>query len=384
MSGMSFAWSPEQQAFRDVVVQFAQRELNDDVIERDRGGEFPFGAWKRLAELGIQGLPVSPEHGGGGADTLTIIAALEALGYGCTDNGLLFSLNAHMWACQHPISRFGTDEQKQRYLPPMCDGSLIGAHAMSEPESGSDAFALRTTATKVDGGWVLKGAKTFASNAPVAGVFIVFATNNPGRGFMGLCAFVVDAATAGLEVSAPTAKMGLRTSPMGDVFLDDCFVPETALLGKPGGGMAIFSSAMEIERSLILACSVGTMERELERSVRYAKERTQFGQPIGKFQAVANRLVGMKLRLETARLLLYRLGWLHDEGGPTGLAAALTKLHLSESFVASSLDAVQVHGGSGYTEALEVERMLRDAIGSRLYSGTSDIQMNLVARHLGL
>ncbi|HEX5094579.1 MAG TPA: acyl-CoA dehydrogenase family protein [Acidimicrobiia bacterium] len=380
---MDFAWTEEQEAYRDVVVKFASA-LPDDVRSRDGDGEFAWDAWKRCAAFGIQGLNVPEEYGGADADALTTIVAMEALGYGSRDNGLLFSINAQMWACQHPIVQFGTEEQKRKYLPRLCDGSSIAAHGMSEPGSGSDAFALATTAVLDGDHYILNGSKIFVTNAPVADLFVVFATTNPGKGFAGLCGFLVERDTPGFTVGRPLEKMGLRTSPMAELFFDDARVPVANLIGKPRGGMAIFNAAMERERSLILACTIGTMERLVEDSLAYAKQRRQFGQRIGKFQAVSHRIVEMKLRLETARLLLYRLGWLIDQGRPIGLDAALTKLYVSECFVQSGLDAVHVFGGYGYMQEYDVERVVRDALGSRLYSGTSDIQRNLAAMRLGL
>ena len=381
---MDFAWSEEQLAFREVVIRFAQRELGDDLADRERDSSLSTEAWRKCAEFGIQGLPVPAEYGGGGADTLTVILAMEALGYGCSDNGLLFSLNAQMWACQDPIIRFGTEEQKHRYLPGLCDGSLIAAHGMTEPESGSDAFSLRTTAVATDDHYTLNGSKIFVTNGPVADLFVVFATTDRSRGFAGLCGFLVEKDTPGFTLGTPLHKMGLRTSPMCELFFDDCVVPAGNLLGKRGGGMAVFSASMKRERSLILASTIGSMERNVERCIEYARGRKQFGTSIAAFQAVSHRIVDMKLRLETARLLLYRLGWLMDQNRPTDLESAMAKVHLSESFVQSSLDALQIHGGYGYMTEYGLERDVRDAIGSRIYSGTSEIQKNIVARAMGL
>ena len=381
---MDFELTEEQRSLRQSIVDFAQRELNEDVIGRDKAATFSREAWGKCAGLGLLGLPVPKEYGGAGADAVTTLIALEALGYACTDNGLVFSLNAQMWACEHPVVHFGSEEQKRRYLPGLCDGSLLAAHGMSEPGSGSDAFALATTATKTDTGYVLDGTKTFVTNAPEADLHLVFATIDRSLGFAGITAFLVDAGTAGLSVGNPLSKMGLRTSPMGEVILESCEVADDALLGEPGGGMVVFNSSMLWERSCILASTVGAMERQLEQSLTYAQERKQFGKPIGSFQAVARTLVDMKIRLETARLLLYRLGWLLDTGQPATLDSALVKLYLSECYVRSSLDALQVHGGYGYMTEYELEREVRDAIGSRIYSGTSDIQYNIAARSLGL
>lgn len=381
---MDFELTDEQEALRSSVIAFATRELGVDLGTKDRNGTFDREAWDRCARFGIQALPLPAEHGGADADVVTLMVAMEALGYACKDNGLLFSINAQMWACQTPLARFGSDAQKAKYLPGLGDGSLIAAHGMSEPGSGSDAFALRCRANQSETGWVLNGSKTFVTNAPVADLLVVFASTTPARGFFGISAFLVEREAAGLTIGPTLDKMGLRTSLMSEVFLDDCSVPGDALLGKEGAGFAVFNAAMLMERSLILACTVGSMERGLERALAHAREREQFGQPIGSFQAVSHRLVDMKLRLETSRLLLYRLGWLLDTGRPAALDAALVKLHLSESFVASALDALQIHGGYGYMTDQELERDVRDALGSRLYSGTSDIQKNLAAMQLGL
>ena len=381
---MDFDLTQEQEEFRRSVLRFARAELNDDVAGRDARREFSPEAWKRCAAFGIQGLPLPEEFGGGDADAITIALAMEALGYGCTDNGLLFSLNAQMWSCEIPILRFGTEVQKSRYLPALCDGSLIGVQGMTEPGSGSDAFSLTTSVARDGDGFVLNGSKTFITNAPVAGIFVVFATTDPNLGFAGLSAFLVERDAPGLTVGPPFDKMGLRTSPMSELVFADCRLPGSAQLGKPGAGMAVFNASMDWERSFILASAVGTMQRLLERSINYARERKQFGQPIGRFQSVANKVVDMKLRLETARMMLYRLAWLRTAGRSTALESAMVKLYVSESFLQTALDALQVHGGAGYLTDTELERDVRDAIGGRIYSGTSEIQRTIVARRLGL
>jgi len=283
-----------------------------------------------------------------------------------------------------PILAFGTEDQKSRYLPGLCRGELIGAHGMSEPGSGSDAYSLRTRAERTPEGYVLNGSKTFVTNAPVSDLAVVFATLDPAKGMWGITAFVIETGTPGFRVGGALEKMGLRTSPMAELFLEDCRLPETARLGPEGAGARIFNHSMEWERSCILATQVGAMERQLEECVDYARQREQFGQPIGKFQSVANRIAEMKVRLETSRLLLYQVGWLKSAGKPATMQAALAKLYLSESFVQSSLDAIRIHGGYGYMSEFEVERDLRDAVGGTLYSGTSDIQRTIIARLLGL
>lgn len=255
---------------------------------------------------------------------------------------------------------------------------------MSEPDSGSDAYSLRARAKRVDDGYILNGTKMFVTNAPIADFALVFATVDSAKGIGGVTAFLVEKGTPGFRVSRNIEKMGLRTSPMGEVILEDCLVPVENRLGAEGAGSSIFNSSMEWERSCILGSHVGAMEHQLEGCIRYARERRQFGQPIGKFQAVANRIAEMKVRLETARLLLYKVAWLKQAGKPAIMEAALAKLYLSECFVQSSLDAVRTYGGYGYMTELEVERDLRDAIGGTLYSGTSDIQRMIIARWLGL
>ena len=255
---------------------------------------------------------------------------------------------------------------------------------MSEPGSGSDAYSLTTRAERVEGGYLLNGSKMFVTNAPFCDLAVVFATVDPSRGIAGVTAFVVDVGTRGFTISREIEKMGLRTSPMGELIFQDCFLPESSRLGREGAGVSIFNSSMEWERSSILASHVGAMERQLEECVRYARERKQFGQAIGKFQSIANRIADMKVRLETARLLLYKVAWLKKSGKTAVIDAAMAKLYLSEAFVQSSLDAIRIHGGYGYMTEFEVERDLRDSIGGILYSGTSDIQRVIISRMMGL
>ncbi len=377
------SWNAEQLDYRASVLRFAQEQLGPDGGATDEPS-FSRETWRRCGEFGIQGLPFPVDYGGGGADPLTVAMALEALGYGCRDNGLLFSLNAHMWSAAHPIVRFGDEEQKQRYLPGLCDGTLIGVQAMTEPGSGSDAMALATTAVPTGDGYLLNGAKTFITNAPVADLFVVFATADRSLGWAGLSAFLVEGDTPGVSVGAPFRKMGLTSSPMSEVLLTDCKVPERALLGRRGAGMAVFRNSMDWERSFILATAVGTMQRQLETCVERARTRRQFGRHIGEFQAVSHRLVEMRLRLKAARLGLYELAWLKAHGRASQTEAAEVKLVISEAFVQSSLDAVYLHGGDGYMSDAGLERDVRDALAGRIYSGTSDIQRELVAKGLGL
>jgi alkylation response protein AidB-like acyl-CoA dehydrogenase len=380
---MDFSWTEEQLAYKKAAIELG-RQLNDGLIERDRTGELSRSGWLACAGFGLQGLPMPEAYGGADADVLTTMLTMEGLGYGCRDNGLIFAINAQMWSVQMPILDFGTAEQKDRYLPKLIRGEFIGAHAMSEPDSGSDAYSLRTRAERRGDGYLLNGTKTFVTNAPVADLALVFATVDRGKGMWGVTAFLIDRGTPGFRVSREIEKLGLRTSPMAEVILEDCSLPEASRLGPEGAGAKIFNSSMEWERTGILASHLGAMERQLEVCVRYARERQQFGQAIGKFQSVSNRIVDMKVRLETARLLLYKVAWLKKNGQPAAQEAALAKLYLSECFLQSSLDAVRVHGGYGYMTEFEVERDLRDAVGGTIYSGTSDIQRAIAARLMGL
>lgn len=381
---MDFSWSKEQLEFKQAVIDFAQKELNEGLIEHDRQGQLARDNWRKCAQFGILGLPFPEEYGGIEADILTTMLTMEGLGYGCRDNGLIFAMNAQMWSVQMPIYLYGSAAQKAKYLPALASGDIIGAHGMSEPDAGSDAYSLRTRAERQEGGYLLNGTKMFVTNAPVADMAVVFATTNPARKMWGITAFVVDMDTPGFSVSRDIEKMGLRTSPMGELIFEDCFIPEENRLGPEGAGARMFNDSMEWERSCILGSHIGAMERQLEESIRYAREREQYGQPIGKFQSVANRIVDMKVRLETARLLLYKVAWLKKQGKAASMEAAMAKLYLSQAFVQSGLDAVATLGGYGYMTEFEVERDLRDAIGGTIYSGTSDIQRNIIAQLLGL
>ena len=382
---MDFAYTEEQKILRDNIVRFAREVLNPGVAERDRDQAFSRELWRRCGEVGIQGLPVPDEYGGSGCDPLTCAIGLEALGYGCKDGGLVFSLCAHLLSCVVPLWQHGNEAQKRRYLPGLCNGTLIGVHAMTEPGSGSDAFALRTRAEPDGAGYRINGTKTFISNGPVADLVIVFAMTDPKKGYHGgVTAFLVESGAKGFAAGAKFEKMGLRTSPIGELVFTDLYVPAEAVIAGVGAGSAVFTSAMDWERICLFASHVGATERLLETSIAYARTRTQFGQAIGKFQAVSHRIADMKVHLEAARLLTYRSAWRLQHTRSASLDAAMTKLFVSESLVQAALGTVQVHGGYGFMTEYEVERALRDAVASTLYSGTSEMQRNIIARWLGL
>jgi alkylation response protein AidB-like acyl-CoA dehydrogenase len=381
---VDFSWSDEQRELRQAAQDFARKELNDALRERDARGEFNREGWQKCAHFGIQGLPIPKEYGGVGADPLTTVGVLESLGRGCHDNGLVFSINAHMWTLEVPLRDFGSEAQKRKYLARLCQGELIGGNAMSEPGSGSDAYGVRTTAERRGNTYVLNGSKVFVTNGPVGDLFVVFALTDRSRGRNAISAFLVEAGFPGFKIGRKLEKMGLRTSPMSELFFENCEVPAENLLGAEGAGQSLFAHSMAWERSCILANAVGAMDRLLETSIRYARERKQFGQSIGKFQLVATKIVDMKMRVEEARAALYRTAWLRGNGRSAFLEAALTKLTISENWVRCAEDALQIHGGYGYMAEFGLERELRDALGSRLYSGTSEIQRTIAAALLGL
>ena len=382
---MDFTWTQQQLDRKERYSSFGQSELSDDVIGRDLRGEFSQSLWKKCADFGVLSLGMPPGYSDHDeVDFLSSVLAMEGLGYGCPDNGLVFGLCAQAWTVQLPIARFGTEEQKERFLPGLCGGDLIGAHALTEPETGSDVYRLKTTAVRCPEGYRLNGRKRLITFAPIADVFLLFATVAPEKGKWGITAFVIERDRKGLTTSPSQEKMGLRTVPIGEVTLEDCVIPETNRIGAEGNGFGISNSSLEFERCSILAGQLGAMERQLEATISHAKQRHQFERPIGEFQSVSNRIANMKLRLETARLLLYRTAWLKQEGQPAMLEAALLKLHLSESFLESSQDAIRIRGGEGYLSENGVDRDLRDAMGGVLYAGTSDIQRNIVSKLVGV
>jgi hypothetical protein len=381
---MDFALSDDQRAWHDNAVLFAQKELNQDVVGRDERREFSRAGWQACARFGVQGLPVPKEYGGQGKSLGVTIAAMEGLGYGCTDSGLIFAINASLWTNTIPLLRFGTLTQKLRYLPGLADGTLIGANGASEPEAGSDIFSMKTSAQDRGAEWILNGRKTWVTSGPVADLFVCYASNVPAKGVLGISAFLVPRDTPGFRVVREIPKMGFRTVPMGELAFEECILPAESLLGRVGRGAEVFQCSMEWERGAILASTLGTMRRQLERCIEHARTRKQFGKPIGKFQAVANRIVDMALRLETCRPLVYKIGWLKDQGKDAAMEAAMAKLHVSECFVKNSLDAIQIFGASGYVTETGIERDLRDSVGSTIFSGTNDIQRNNIAQLLRL
>ncbi|MHC1766648.1 MAG: acyl-CoA dehydrogenase family protein [Verrucomicrobiia bacterium] len=381
---MRFCLTKEQESIRSATLAFARGQFSGELTGEDRECVFNREGWNRVAEFGLLRGFAPREYGGDAWDTVTRVAALEAFGYGCRDNGLALALSSLVWCVLPPLLSVGSEEQKERYVPKLISGVSLAADAITEEEAGSDAMAMQTRAEAVGEGYKLNGEKRYIGLAPIADLVLLYARTDPAAGAWGLSAFLVETGLPGIKRSENQEKMGMRTLPTGTLTFRDCLVPASARLGEEGVGMGLFNETMEWERSFILATQMGAMAHQLDRCIDYAKHRRQFGKPIAVNQSVSHRIADMKVRLETCRLLLYKAAWLKDQGHPATLEASMTKLCISEAFVASSLDAIRIHGAKGYMSGFQVERDLRDATGGLIYAGTSDIQRNLIARLCGL
>ena len=382
---MDFSLNKEQQMLRENVIAFARNELNSGVVERDSTQSFPSDLWLKCGEQKLQGLTVTQDMGGAGLDPLSAIIALESLGYASEDGGLNFALCAHFLSCVTPILKFGSEDQKKKYLPLLSAGKKIIVNAMTESESGSDAFNMKTTAT-IDGeGFILNGKKAFTSNGPHADLVLVYAITDHNKGFFGgITAFIIDIKTRGISRSELVDKMGLRSCNMCEIIFENVKVSKENVLGNPGSGATIFNYSMEWERTGMSACHIGTMERLLELTIRYAQKRMISGQPLSKKQSVAHRIANMKTQLEAGRMLTLKAASGLNTGSENALNASIAKLFVSEAFTLASMEAIQIHGGNGFLIDTGIERILRDSVGSTIYSGTSDIQRNLISGWLGL
>ena len=381
---MDFALTQPQIDIKQSIFKFARNELNTSLTENDEKALFPRKSWEKCAGMGIIGLPIPEEYGGLGQDLLTAALAIEALGRGSKDSGLVHSLVTQI-LCALQILRFGSGHQKQKHLPGVCKGETVCAQAITEPDAGSDALSLRTKAVKTNGSYVVNGTKMFITNAPIADLILVFAVTNPNKGALGsISSFIVEKGISGLSLSKPLEKMGLRTLQNGEVALENCSLSADSLLGSEGQGWMMFNEALQVERILLFACHLGIMERVIDRCIVYAKERQQFGQPIAKFQSIANKIADMKVNVELGRLMLHKAAWLKDQKQRANLESSIAKLFISESLKKTCMDAIQIHGAYGYMKEYELERDLRDSIASTLYSGTSEIQRNIISSLIGL
>jgi len=377
---MDFALSPGQEMIRQQVREFAEREIRPVAAEVDRTGVFPRATVAKMASLGLLGVTIPTTYEGAGLDTVSYALAVEEVARVCGSHALIMA--AHNSLCTGNLYLAGSEEQKARYVPDLASGRKIGAWALTEAGSGSDAAAMQTTAVRTAKGWTLRGTKNLCTNAPVAGTFVIMAVTDRAKGSRGISAFIVESGTPGLAIGKVEDKMGVRGSATSQVLLTDCEVATDALLGTENEGFASALRTLDGGRISIGAMAVGLAQGAFEESVRYAKERVQFGKPISEHQAVQFMLADMAVRTDAARALVHRAAWLKDEGRPFKKEAAMAKLYASEmsSFVTNK--AIQVHGGYGYIRDYPVERMLRDAKLTELGEGTSEIQRLVIAREV--
>ncbi|MGH2740412.1 MAG: acyl-CoA dehydrogenase family protein [Actinomycetota bacterium] len=382
---MDFDLTPEQEEFRKTVRSFAEEIIAPRAEEMDRSEELPMDIVKQMGELGLFGLPFPEAYGGQGADFLTFCLAIEELAR--VDSSMAITLEAAVGLGANPIYRHGTEDQKQRWLVPMCHGEILGAFGLTEPGGGSDAGATKTKATLEGGEWVINGSKAFITNAgtPISKVVTVTAvTGDRDDGSPEISTIIIPTDTPGFGVGRAYRKIGWHASDTRELSLSDCRVPERNLLGERGKGFAQFLETLDDGRIAIAALAVGLAQGCLDESVKYAIERHAFGRPIGEFQGVQFKVSDMKVAVETARLATYKAAWLRDGGRPYKGAAALAKLYASEIAVTCAREAVQVHGGYGYMEEVPVARYYRDSKVLEIGEGTSEIQRILIARDLGL
>ncbi|WP_423834902.1 acyl-CoA dehydrogenase family protein [Streptomyces manipurensis] len=376
-------WNADQAELREGLERWGDA-LSADHIELDAQAAFSHDKWKLVQKTGILGLPFDEDHGGLGQSLLTTMYVLEGLGEYNRDAGLSFCITTSICSTGIPFQQFGTIEQKERYLPHICSGEAIGAHAITEAEGGSDAMAMTTRAVRDGDDFVINGSKVFVSNGPIADVIVVYARTHPDGGPLGTTAFLVDSNTPGLTAGKPLKKMGLRTSPLSELFFDDVRVPKSAVLGRVGGGFLVLDHVMKREILFSFIVNVGEMQHRLDRCVDYAKTRKSFGKAIGSYQTIANKIVDTKIQLETARKSLCNTAEKLQAGENITTDLAISKLVTSESNLATSLTAVQIFGGHGYMAELGLEQDVRNAVGGTIYSGTNEIQYNRIASTLGL
>jgi alkylation response protein AidB-like acyl-CoA dehydrogenase len=340
--------------------------------------------WQKCAEMGLMSLPLQQKYGGLEVDLLTTSIAIEALAYGCKDNGFVFSIVTQLLS-GIMLDHFGNDDQKEKYLSDICSGKIIAAQAITEPDAGSDAMGMKTRAKKKDGSYLLNGSKIFISNGPIADLAGVFAIGDSNKQkFTRISCFLIEKDTPGFTRAKPMEKMGLQTLQNGELIFDDCLLPPESLLGKEGQGGMILNEILLYERILFSACHLGVMERVFEECIEYASQREQFGQTIGKYQAVSHKIADMKRDLELSKLILYKSAWQKDQNKRPHIETSISKLFISEALKKACLDALQIHGSYGYMKEFSIERELRDSIAGTIYSGTSEIHRNIIATLLGL
>ena len=339
--------------------------------------------WRTLAASGLAGACIPTVYGGAGFGAVGTALELERAGYDHLDTGLVFGVAAHLLACAVPIRDLASEATRRELLPGLCSGQLIASNAITEPGAGSDVGSLRTTAVAIDGGYLLRGVKSFASNGPIADVFVTYASTAPGDGYLGLSGFAVDGSSPGIVVT-PLDKMGLHGCPAGRVEFRDVYVPAGRILGEPGSGGPVFQHSMAWERTCLFAIYLGCMRRVIERCVEHGRNRRQWGRAIGDFQAVSHRIADMHRRMLAARHLLLAAAQSLDDGDHDAVLISSSKVTTSEAAVSVASDAIQIFGGAGYLTGTGIERELRDAVPGQIFSGTNDVHRGLIAGGLGL
>lgn len=370
---MDFSLSSDQKQLRDEIIRFSRDYLNSE----EHMESFSTEMWEEISTLGIHGLMIPEEYGGIEESYTTAAVAIEALGYGCKNNGFVFAVNNHIWVALNIINTFGTSEAKRKYIKDMVDGKQIGAIAITEADAGSDAFAMTTTVKEEENCYILNGSKMFISNGSIADIFVVF-----GKvvvdGKTKIASFIVEKEFAGVCCGKDIPKMGLNSCPMCEVTFHHVRIPKENLLAKIGNGSNVMTSALELERCYEFASHVGAMQRVMEKCVKYANERKQFGKPISDFQAITHKIADMRVKIELSRLMLYKIAWLKEHRKSAFLETSVFKLYVSESYIELCKDAMQIFGAYGYTKEYEIEREMRDALACSVYSGTNEMQRNTI------
>lgn len=375
----------KQKLLKNSIIDFAQKELNDNLSDNDEKGIFAKENWQKCAQgIEILSLLCSEKYGGFSESLKNTLLALESLSYGCRDSGLVHAIVTQL-CCIVQFNLFANDKLKSQYLPSLIDGTKIGAQAITEPDSGSDVPSMKTTAALNGNYYFLNGSKTFISNGPLSDVVIVYAAKENGESSLSkISTFAIEKKYEGFSTGKPLDKMGLRTMHNGELFFDNCKVPVSNLIGAEGQGMIIFNEMMEWERALMGAVHVGTLSRIVDKCIKYSNTRKQFGKSIGQYQSISNKIAEMVVNLELSRSFLYKIAWLKDNNKRASKEASILKLFLSESLKSACLEAVQIFGGYGYMKDHEMEMELRNSIAATIYSGTSEMQKNLIAYLAGV
>ncbi len=370
---MDFTLTKEQKEYRQEIIDFAREHLNDSRFYE----EFSRDMWKKVSDFGLLEITIDEEYGGLGESYTTAAIAFESLGYACENNGFIFVINNHIWVSQNLINVYGSNELKEKYLPAMIKGEKIGAIAITESEAGSDAFSMVANAVEDGDDYVLNGTKMFITNGPIADVFIVFAVTMEAP-VKKITAFVVERNFEGVSTGKDIEKMGLDACPTSELILNNVRVPKENILGKFNFGSNILTGALAWERCFEFAPHVGVMQRVMEECIEQAKSRKQFGKPIGENQAVSHKIAEMAVSIEMSRLMLYKIAWLKDQKKSAYLESSIFKLFVSENYIKTCRDAMQIFGAYGYSKECGMERELRDALASSIYSGTNEMQKNTI------